>query len=59
MGNTYNKILAKTSVDNLRTFHRAQKTHRKDVEKEISEISGVVNDRLKICLLYTSPSPRD
>ena len=48
MGNTYNKILAKTSVDNLRTFHRAQKTHRKDVEKEISEISGVVNDRLKI-----------
>ena len=48
MGNTYNKILAKSSVDNLRTFHRAQKTHRKDVEKEISEISGVVNDRLKI-----------
>ena len=48
MGNTYNKILAKTSVDNLRTFHRAQKTHRKEVEKEISEISGVVNDRLKI-----------
>jgi hypothetical protein len=48
MGNTYNKILAKTSVDNLRTFHRAQKTHRKDVEKEISEISGIVNDRLKI-----------
>ena len=48
MGNTYNKILAKTSVDNLRTFHRAQKTHRKDVEKEINEISGVVNDRLKI-----------
>ena len=48
MGNTYNKILAKGSVDNLRTFHRAQKTHRKEVEKEISEISGVVNDRLKI-----------
>ena len=48
MGNTYNKILAKSSVDNLRTFHRAQKTHRKDVEKEITEISGVVNDRLKI-----------
>ena len=35
-------------MDNLRTFHRAQKTHRKDVENEISEISGVVNDRLKI-----------
>tara|TARA_X000000950_G_C13909720_1_gene658481 strand:+ start:154 stop:4722 length:4569 start_codon:yes stop_codon:yes gene_type:complete len=48
MGNTYNKILAKSSVDNLRTFHRAQKTHRKDVENEITEISGVVNDRLKI-----------
>lgn len=48
MGNTYNKILAKTSVDNLRTFHRAQKQHSKDVDKEIDDISGVINDRLKI-----------
>ena len=48
MGNTYNKILAPDSIDNLRTFHRAQKAHAKDTGKEIDEISGIINDRLKI-----------
>jgi superfamily I DNA and/or RNA helicase len=48
MGNTYNKILAKNSVDNLRTFHRAQKQHSKEVDTEIDDVSGVINDRLRI-----------
>ena len=39
MGNTYNKILAKSSMDNIRTFHRAQKKHIDEVNKEITKIS--------------------
>ena len=35
MGNTYNKILAKSSIDNIRVFHRAQKNHIKEVNKEL------------------------
>ena len=48
MGNTYNKILAKSSIDNIRTFHRAQKNGIEEVHKDIKDISDVINDRVKI-----------
>jgi len=48
MGNTYNKILAKSSIDNIRTFHRAQKNHIGEIEKDIKEISDVINDRVQL-----------
>lgn len=48
MGNTYNKILAKSSIDNIRTFHRAQKKHIDEVNKEITEISDTVDDTIKL-----------
>ena len=48
MGNTYNKILAKSSIDNIRTFHRAQKNRISEVDKDIKDISDVINDRVKI-----------
>ena len=48
MGNTYNKILAKSSIDNIRTFHRAQKNGIKEVNQDIKDISDVINDRVKI-----------
>lgn len=48
MGNTYNKILAKSSIDNIRTFHRAQKNHASEIEKDIKDISDIINDRIKI-----------
>ena len=48
MGNTYNKILAKSSIDNIRTFHRAQKNNIKAIDKDIKDISDVINDRIKI-----------
>lgn len=48
MGNTYNKILAKSSIDNIRTFHRAQKNGINEVNKDIKDISDVINDRVKI-----------
>ena len=38
MGNTYNKILAKSSIDNIRTFHRAQKNNIKAIDKDIKDI---------------------
>ena len=37
MGNTYNKILAKSSIDNIRTFHRAQKNGIKEISKDIKD----------------------
>ena len=48
MGNTYNKILAKSSIDNIRTFHRAQKNGINEISKDIKDISDVINDRVKI-----------
>ena len=48
MGNTYNKILAKSSIDNIRTFHRAQKNGINEIDKDIKDISDVINDRVKI-----------
>ncbi len=48
MGNTYNKILAKSSIDNLRDFHRAQRSHSEKTNENIKQISDVVNDRLQI-----------
>ena len=48
MGNTYNKILAKSSIDNLRDFHRAQRSHSDKTNENIKQISDVVNDRLQI-----------
>jgi len=48
MGNTYNKILAKSSIDNIRDFSRAQKQHSPEIDKEINEISDIINDRIKI-----------
>ena len=48
MGNTYNKILAKQSIDNIRTFHRAQRNGINEINKDIKDISDVINDRVKI-----------
>ena len=48
MGNTYNKILAKSSIDNLRDFHRTQRSHSDKTNENIKQISDVVNDRLQI-----------
>ena len=48
MGNSYNKILAKSSMDNIRTFHRAQKNHIKEVNKEIKDITDLLEDKIKL-----------
>ena len=48
MGNTYNKLLAKSSIDNIRVFHRAQKNNIGAIDKDIKDISDIINDRIKI-----------
>lgn len=48
MGNTYSKILSRSSMENIRTFHRSQKNDIENIKKEISDLTNYINDRIKI-----------
>ena len=48
MGNTYSKILSRTSMENIRDFHRSQKNDIENVKKEITELTNYINDRIQI-----------
>ena len=48
MGNTYSKILSRSSMENIRDFHRSQKNDIESVKKEINELTNYIDDKIKI-----------
>ncbi len=48
MGNTYNKILSRNSIENIRTFNRSQRNDVEKITKEIEELKNFISDRIKI-----------
>ena len=48
MGNTYSKILSRSSMENIRDFHRSQKNDIESVKKEIDELTNYIDDKIKI-----------
>ena len=48
MGNTYSKILSRSSMENIRDFHRSQKNDIESVKKEINELTNFIDDKIKI-----------
>ena len=52
-----NKKITKEDVN--KAYVKIQKKIHPDVSPETSRLSSIVNEAKDICLLYTSPSPRD
>jgi len=48
MGNTYNKIFARASIDEIRTFNREQRGYLGEIDEKIRQINNYANDRIKI-----------
>jgi superfamily I DNA and/or RNA helicase len=48
MGNTYNKIFARASIEEIRTFNRGQRAYLGEIDEKIKQINNYTNDRIKI-----------